>query len=121
PEDDPFDSSPRLPEGGIFAVVHSATTASIDSGRRATAYWKDEDDLRREQPQIFQLLCTEFGGLIVGHSLGTRFQPGLPPRPARLHAPVAECSAVEIRAITERPFFLRTLALQSDELIAAVL
>ena len=114
------------PEDTLYAVVYSAGTGSAEPGRRPTAYGLDEDQLRRQQPQIFDLLATEFSALHVGFARDGRFRAGISPRPARLHAAVSNCSPEEVRAVTESPEFLRTLVsapadVPVDELIVACL
>lgn len=131
--DDPFAESAPLhalpsgvPDGTLYALVFRATTGSLEPGRRPAAYGLDETSLRAEQPQIFDLLATEFAALHVGYADAGRFRPHTPPRPPRLHAFVYPCSSEEVSAITEAPDVLRTLLQASgeaspDALIAACL
>ncbi len=114
------------PEGTLYALVFSASTGSAEPGRRATAYGLGEEELYREQPQILDLLATEFAALHVGFVREGRCRPYLPPRPPRLHAAVLECSPAEVCLVTESPDLLRTLLsapgeVPADELIAATL
>ena len=113
-------------EGTSFALVYFATTGSFDFGRRASAYEISEDDLMAQQPQIYELLSTEFTAIPVGYALSGRFRSGVPPRPPRLHARVAACSPHEIITLTDSPDFLRLmvkaqLEVNSDELIISTL
>lgn len=113
-------------EGTLYALVASATTGSTEPGRRPSAYGLDEATLRREQPQIFDLLATEFAALLVGTTENGMVHLGLPSRPPRLHALVTACSPEETVALTEGPDFAR-LILQAvcetptDELLVASL
>lgn len=130
---DPFaDPAPRtngelpagIPDNTLYAVVFSAGTGSAEPGRRPTAYGLNEDDLRRQQPQIFDLLATEFSALHVGFARNGRFRAGIPPRPGRLHSAVSACTPDEVIAITDAPEFLRSLVtatsdIPTDELIVA--
>ncbi len=130
---DPFADPKPLPAAGLpdgvpnetlYAIVTSAATGSAEPGRRPTAYGLEEDQLRRQQPQIFDLLATEFSAIYAGYAREGRFRAGVPPRPARLHAPVSDCSPEEVRAITESADFLRALVAAPadfpvDELIVA--
>ncbi len=114
------------PEGALYAVVFFAASGSFDSGRRASAYEMEERELQETQPQIYELLITEFTALPLGISKNGQFRSGLPPCPPRLHARVVECEADEIRTLTDSPELLRTLlrttaAANSDELIVACL
>lgn len=123
-EGDPFD--PRPPDG-TYALVCESVTASLDPSRRPAAYGAaDEEDLRRQQPQIFALLATDFKCRIVAHVAQGSIRHYLPDRPPRLHAGVALCTPDETRLLTERLDFLRALTPSStlpsaDELIAACL
>ena len=122
-EYDPF-ADVKLPEGALFGIVYHATTASIEPNRRAMAFDLDEEQLHREQPQLLELLVTQFTALMIGHVEAGRMRTYLPPRPPRLHARVQECSNAEICAITQRMDFLRAILsfsgeVATDELIAA--
>jgi hypothetical protein len=130
---DPFADPKPLPVAGLpagvpdetlYAIVTSAATGSAEPGRRPTAYGLEEEQLRRQQPQIFDLLATEFSAVYAGYAREGRFRAGVPPRPARLHAPVSDCSPEEVRAITDSADFLRALVTSPadvpvDELIVA--
>jgi hypothetical protein len=142
-EQDPFaeDYVPRrtsVPQetplpAATFALVYGANTASLDAGRRPSALgFADEDELRSQQPQIFELLRTEFSGLLIAYSDGDDkgLRRHLPPKPPRIHSRVYPCDAVEMRRLTEDLSFLRGLLLPSggalsgvpsDELVAACL
>lgn len=125
-ETDPFDTTPLVPPGTVYGIVHDVVTGSSDSGRRSAAYWRHEQDLRREQPQIFELLVTEFACLIVGHGDTGTLRAGFPSKPPRIHSFVEECAESEVRALTERPDFLRAILTSAvhpfpDELMVAAL
>ena len=136
--DDPFADPPApgvhapsllsegVPDDTLFALVCAASTGGADLGRRPSAYGLEEDTLAREQPQIFDLLSTEFVALPFGYVQHGRIRPGLPPRPPRLHAFVDVCDCAEARALSEAPDFVRQMLHASgdvhpDELIAACL
>jgi len=107
-----------------FGVVCEAQTVSLEPNRRPTAYGLREDELQREQPQIFSLLKTEFKVLLIGHQADDVIYGYLPPQPPRIHAFVEECSALEVARVTGNFNYLHTLAASpvgSDELIAACL
>ena len=114
------------PNGTLYALVYAAATNSAEPGRRPAAYGLDENQLRAEQPQIFDLLATEFSAMHIGFVDQKMLRSGTPPRPARLHAMVYPCTEPEIAALTEMPDFVRlTLnaasAGDSDMLCAACL
>jgi hypothetical protein len=116
----------ETPDGTLYALVYAAATGSAEPGRRPTAYGLTEDELRAEQPQIFDLLSTHFEALLIGYVQGGRVRVGLPPRPPRLHAFVQECAPAEVCVLTDAPDFARRLLTapnlpHSDELLAACL
>ena len=51
----------------IYAVVFNAYTHSLEPNRLAIAYHRSEQELRDEQPQIFELLKTKFEAVIIGY------------------------------------------------------
>ena len=112
-------------EHPIVGVVFDACTHSIEPNRRPVAYGRTEEELRREQPQIFALLRTEFHALVIGYLEEGRPVPLLPPRPARIHSFVYLCDEEEVRAFTRTDEYLRRIlnssGLPSDELVVAVL
>ncbi len=122
-EADPFEG-PAWQEGTVYGIVVEAATGSLEPGRRPAAYGLDEEQLRREQPQIFELLVTEFACLVVGHVEGGAFRDYLPPSPPRIHARVEPCGQEEVCAVTERLEYLRAViaapdCAACDEVIAA--
>ena len=122
----PRSSSVPFPEGTLYGLVCDAVTGSIEPGRRAAAYGMDEDELRAEQPQIFDLLATRFSALHVAYVEGGRVRIGVPPAPPRIHARVVACTPEEVCAITNSPDLLRIILSQGqgplgDELIVATL
>jgi len=126
----PLGSLVRVEEGdiSIYAVVHQATTASIDPGRPPIARGKDaaaEEDIYRENPQLLYLFRTNFEALVVGHRADGFMHHYLPPRPARVHSFVYCCSPEEVREFTGSLDFLHLLVNSSagtgDELVAACL
>ena len=136
-DEDPFADPPPVsssggrvsgdvPDDTLYALVCAASTGSADLGRRASAYGLEEAELQAEQPQIYDLLATEFVALPFGYARGGRVRPGLPPRPPRLHAFVDACDCDEVRALSDAPDFVRQMLRASgdvhpDELIAACL
>lgn len=120
--DDPFESQTVLP--AVYAVVHHASTTPVDAGRRLRAFWKDEESLREEQPELTEwMLVTNFRAIIIGYSNNGCMHQVLPPMPPKLLTPVHPCSPEEIRFITGRMDFLRTLAgfknTPTEEVVAA--
>ncbi len=124
-----FGSFVRASDGAIqvYGVVCHVATTSIDPGRRPIARGKDEayeDDVYRNNPELPELLRTEFTAAVVGFVEGDTVRQYLPPRPPRIHSFVYGSSDGEVNAFTEKLDFLQPLVsarMQApvDELIAA--
>lgn len=132
-EDDPFalafDPPPVQTNSGVglpaavYALVYGANTASLEPNRRPSALgFADEDEMRLQQPQIFELLRTEFSGLLIAYSEGgdKPLRRHLPPLPPRIHSRVYPCTPDETRLLTEDLSFLRGLLLPSGGALAGV-
>ena len=132
-EEDPFaqafDPAPPVVSLGlglppaVYALVYGANTASLEPNRRPSALgFADEDEMRLQQPQIFELLRTEFSGLLIAYSEGgdKPLRRHLPPLPPRIHSRVYPCSPEETRLLTEDLSFLRGLLLPSGGALAGV-
>jgi len=126
----PFGSFVRASDGevDILAVVANARTGSVDPGRRPVARGQDEEDeadVYRRNPELQEILRTEFTAVVVGfRAPDGAFRQRLPRRPPRLHAFVHACRPTEVAGFTERLDFLPTLLggagkAPADELVAA--
>ncbi len=108
-----------------IAMICDIITGSSELNRRPIAYGKSEKELRKEQPQIFELLRTEIKAQIVGYSAGGEMRQLIPPQPPRLHDFVYACSPEEIQAFTQHFDYFRTLSgiggSLSDELLIAAI
>ena len=109
----------------VVGIVFNVFTHSIEANRRPTAYGKTEAELRLEQPQIFELLRTEFQALVIGYLDGDESVQILPPQPARIHSFMYSCSDEQVRAFTRTDDYLRSILntskVPTDELVIAVL
>ncbi len=133
-EDDPFAPMPLAPAAAtpsdttglppaVYALVYGANTASLEPNRRPSALgFADEDEMRKQQPQIFELLRTEFSGLLVAYAAGDGkpLRRHLPPLPPRIHSRVYPCTSDETRLLTEDLGFLRSILLPSGGALAGV-
>ena len=109
----------------IIGLVFNVFTHSIEPNRRPTAYGKTEEELRLEQPQIFELLKTEFQAIVLGYQDDGGVRQLLPPHPARIHSFVYPCLEPDIQAFTSSSDFLRTILntsrVPADELLIATI
>jgi hypothetical protein len=92
-----------------FGVVSHVEHASIDPSRRAIPLGRSWEDLEREQPQVKELLTTEFEALCVAFEEGDGAHAFLPPLPPRVHDFVEACTPREIVELTDDLGFVRTL------------
>lgn len=116
---DPFDLQPA-----IYALVYHTATSPVDTGRKLRAFWKDEDELRNQQPELEEwMLVTNFRAAIIGYSESGKVHQVLPPKPPKLLSRVHLCQSHEIQAITSEMHFLRTLVgfgnCPTEEVVAA--
>jgi hypothetical protein len=93
----------------VYGVIANVQTASFDAQRRPVAFGMPWDRLVREQPQIAELLQTEFTVAIAGHSDAGGLHHYLPPHPPRVHDAVHACDPTEVAAVTDSLEFVRTL------------
>jgi hypothetical protein len=127
----PFGSFVRASDGNvdIFGIVSFVQTCGIDPGRRPVARGRDEvdeEDIYRNNPELPELLRTEFTAVVVGFRQGRSFYQYLPPRPPRVHGFVHVCSDDEVRGITRGLDFVQSLIgsnmrASADELIGAAI
>lgn len=114
----------------VIGVVANARTGSVDPGRRPVARGQDEEDeeeIYRHNPELREILRTEFAAVVVGYrdSDGS-FVQRLPRRPPRLHAFVHACPTEDVAAFSDNLDFLPSLLsgsgkVPADELVAACL
>lgn len=108
-----FGSFVRCSDGErtVYGVVSHVEHSSIDPSRRAIPLGRTWDELRREQPQVMELLTTEFDAICVAWSVDDHaIRAYLPPSPPRVHDFVFACDEIEVAALTEDLSFIRTLA-----------
>ena len=70
----------------LFGIVHQVETGSIDPSRSPFPFKKTEEELKSEQPQIFEYLRTTFSCLTVGYREKGRITYQLAPMPAKIHS-----------------------------------
>jgi hypothetical protein len=109
-----------------YGVVSHVQHASIDPSRKAIPLGRSWEELEREQPQVRELLTTEFDAICVAFAEdGRDVLAYLPPIPPRVHDFVEACSPDEIVELTDDLSFVRTLGATGlpvvGELIAAAI
>lgn len=106
----------------VLGVVCQVETTGVDSVHRPVALNLTREQLRQQQPQIFDLLRTDFLAVTAGFiDKGIYFQY-FPPYPPQIHDFAFRCSDEEVKRFTDRLFCLRTLLANpavNDEVVAA--
>ena len=106
----PFGSFVRTDAGSpVYGLVYEIITGSKEPGRKPDAYDMSIEELRREQPQIFELLKTEFHVLTLGYNESEKIRFALSPLPPPIHSFVYECTDEEKVALSSEDFFLRSI------------
>lgn len=111
----------------IFGIVSSIKTGSMDPVRVPTAYQKTEEELLRDQPQIFEFLQTTFTCITVGYQEDGKILYHLPERPPKIHAFIENASNEQCQQFFASDQFLyllfnlSTQGVNLDELLLALL
>jgi hypothetical protein len=69
-----------------IGLVYEINTGSMDPSRYPFPFKKTEEELKREQPQIFEFLRTTFSSIALGYYHKGTFVYTAPPHPAKMHA-----------------------------------
>jgi len=94
----------------IFGCVTCIQTGSMDPMRYPFPYQKTEEELKAEQPQIFEFLKTTFSVKALGYrDDGGKINYTLPPKPAKIHAFIKMCSEKTSSDFFSDPDFLYLL------------
>jgi hypothetical protein len=113
--------------GCVYGVVSHGTTAGLDPGRRAVRRSTEQvydQAIYDEHPELRHTLRTEFSVLLVGCVEDGDIRQHLPAQPPPLHYSVHQCTEEEVRAFSERLYYLRLLLaapgeVPSEQLLAA--
>jgi hypothetical protein len=127
----PLGSLLKINEGDtvLYGVLYHATTQSLEAGRRPIArgqYSINSETIYDDNPQLAELLRSEFTALVIGHKQDSYLHYYLPPTPARIHSFVYQCPSREVREFSESWDFLylitdSRISIPTEELIAACL
>lgn len=109
----------------VYGVVYDIVTGPRDQHHKPVALQMTREELRREQPQIFSLLKTEWHLACIAYRDARGVHSGLPPRPPEVHDFVFNLEAEEVVEITDSMEFLRLVSAapgaMPDELVAAAI
>jgi hypothetical protein len=120
---------PSADGSALYGLVSHIEIGSVEPSRRAVAYGKTPDELRKEMPHVLELLRTTFRAQILAYKdpKSGKIRQTLPPHPAGIHSFVYPCDDDLVRSLGEPYDFLRTLArnpdpaVPVDDLLVAVL
>ncbi|MBN1549341.1 hypothetical protein JW872_01635 [Candidatus Babeliales bacterium] len=111
----------------LFGIVHQVQTGSMDPTRYPFPYQKTEEELLKEQPQIFEFLKTTFSCLLIGYKEKEAFYYMVSPEPAKIHAFVTPATDTDYRMLAAKTTYLHMLfgaggiLFNLDELLLALL
>lgn len=110
----------------LFGIIYDITTGPIDPIRQPVAYQKTQDELQKEQPQIFEFLKTSFSCLSIGYQENEQFFYNLPPQPPKMHTFVGYATTEQYEACFASEQFLHLLfntteQINREELLLAII
>ena len=110
----------------IFGLIYDITTGPIDPIRQPVAYQKTEEELLKEQPQIFEFLSTSFSCIAIGYEEHGTFFYNLPPQPPKMHTFVSHATTQQYEKCFASAQFLHLLfnfqlPINLQELLLAVI
>lgn len=110
----------------LFGIVHHINTGSFEGNRHPFAYQKTEDELRAEQPQIFEFLQTTFSCLTLGFTEQETISYQWAPEPPKIHAFVSPLQTQDYKEFFSSDHYLPLIFSSShlfniDELLLALL
>jgi hypothetical protein len=111
----------------IYGVIHFISKQSIDANRRAMQLNLSPDELRKEYPQLAELVRTEFKAVVIGYKdAGGKIRQTTPPYPPNLHDFVYRCPDIDRKVFAQGKLsYLRTILTNTesvaDDLLIAVL
>ncbi len=100
----------------FFAVVSFIQTSSTDQVRQPFAFKKTQEELTKEQPQIFEFLRTNFSCLLLGYQQEDKIYHVLPPEPPKIHEFVRLASQEEMNYFFSRSGYLQVLFGQAQNI-----
>ncbi len=116
----------------VYGLVYEIRTGSKEPGGRAVVRGRTysgrelyDEEIYFENPDLAEVLQTEFAALTVGFVEGGRIYQYLPPQPPPVHYSVYECDGPELARFGESCDFFRAVLFAAhvpgDELLAAAL
>lgn len=113
-----------VPERTVYGVVYAIHTGGLESGSRAVMRGREgmrDRAIFDQNPDLEQLLRTEFSALVIAFQEGAALRTYLPPSPPPLHWSVMQCDLAETARLTARLDYLRTIVSATDAPVDALL
>jgi len=125
-------ASTRSEGSAIYGLVYEIRTGSKEPGGRAVVRGRTysgrelyDEEIYAENPDLAEVLQTEFAALTVGFLEGGQIYQYLPSQPPPVHYSVYACAPAELIAFSECSDCFRAALfapqLPSDELLAAMI
>ncbi|HLC07539.1 MAG TPA: hypothetical protein VJJ26_05165 [Candidatus Babeliales bacterium] len=111
----------------VFGIVHQVQTGSMDPVRYPFPYQKTEEELLKEQPQIFEFLKTTFSCITIGYQEKKSISYLIAPEPPKIHSFITRPDAELSKTFFASTRYLHLLFTHSaqifniDELMLALL
>jgi len=93
----------------IFGIVYQIQMGSMDPNRYPFPYKKTEEELMKEQPQIFEFLKTSFSCITLGYKQKGKLFYLLSPDPPKIHSFVGYADKEESREFFANERYLHLL------------
>lgn len=108
----------QLADLTIFGVVYHIKTGSNDPNRVVYPFGKTQEELLRDQPEIFEFLSTTFSCLTLGYVQNHKIYYHLAPRPPQIHSFVQEATNQELTCFFKSAQFLQVIFSLSHQLFS---
>lgn len=111
----------------LFGIVHEVKTGSMDPVRYPFAYQKTEEELLKEQPQIFEFLKTTFSCQAIGFRENGKTLYQLAPEPPKIHSFIQKATKEQCQLFFSDERYLHVLfgstnqIMNLDELLLALM
>ncbi len=99
-----------------IGLVCDIATGSMDPMRYPFPFQKTEEELKKEQPQIFEFLKTTFASIALGYYNKGTMTYAAPPHPAKMHAFIEPISDEMKRNFLAQPHYLHRVFGASNQI-----
>jgi len=111
----------------VVGIVHQIMTGSIDPSRQPFTFQKTQEELMREQPQIFEFLKTNFSCIPIGYIINGKPYHLIPYKPLKIHTFIGHATIDQVQQMLGGGFYLNVLfgmqgqLFNLDELLLALM